>query len=425
MSYIEIIKNEICAGGLDGVPVSHLWQILQEPPVQFPMEIKEKTKEYLWTKIRGFRNFDFYVRNQEPSPYEYTDRFANLEESGKESIPAVVRKLCPVDEPGVYGSCADYKTRTCANSQIFYREISYSEAYKRWGNRLVIVAPQSLRTKFLTGSEVLNSNMNSKLYRVLELIAKSRYNGIPISGQDSILSYGECSSTVFYIRKLFSGDGYIKSQPFITHDAKKRAMRRTTLLHSFRFFRPLTYPLALFLEKLSNFLLESKSRMMLPCIVCQKFGMGRRSLMRIVKFGIQQGCLKLIHVSFGTACALISNNGDDCGEICAEMLRKETLELSNLDGSLTASNEPSGRRFVRNAAVIYLQHPFDIEKYMINAHIDHGSRPASINQSQEDTTLSLDDTIIADTDIIDEKEQFSRGSFCKFLCFSWSFTVYV
>ncbi|VUZ53638.1 unnamed protein product, partial [Hymenolepis diminuta] len=94
MSYIEIIKNEICAGGLDGVPVSHLWQILQEPPVQFPMEIKEKTKEYLWTKIRGFRNFDFYVRNQEPSPYEYTDRFANLEESGKESIPAVVRKLC-------------------------------------------------------------------------------------------------------------------------------------------------------------------------------------------------------------------------------------------------------------------------------------------------------------------------------------------
>ncbi|VDO06968.1 unnamed protein product [Rodentolepis nana] len=411
MSYIEIIINEICAGGLDGVPISHLWQILQEPPVQFPLDIKEKTKEFLWTKIKCFRSFNFYVRKEEPPPYEYKDRFADLEEIVEESHPAVARKLYPVDEPGVYGSCADYNTRTCVNSQIFSEEIPYSEVYRRWGNLLVVVAPQSLRTKFLTGSEVLNNNMNPKLYRVLELIAKSRYNGIPISGQESILSYGESSSTVFYIRKLFSSDGYIKSQPFITHDAKKRAMRRTTLLHSFRFFRPLTYPLALFLEKLSNFLLESKSRMMLPCIVCQKFEMGRRSLMRIVKFGIQQGCLKLIHVSFSTACALISNSGNDCGEICAEMLRKETLELNNLDGSIMTSNESPGRRFVRDATVIYLQHPFDVEKYMKNAHIDHGSRPASLNQPQEDTALALDDTIVPDTDIVDEKEQFSQGSF--------------
>lgn len=196
-------------------------------------------------------------------------------------------------------------------------------------------------------------------------------------------------------------------------------MRRTTLLHSFRFFRPLTYPLALFLEKLSNFLLESKAKMMLPCIIRQKFGMGRRPFTRIVKFGIQQGCLKLIRVSFGTACALISNTDGDCGEICAEMLRRESIELSNLDGSPMPPGESPGRRFVRDTSVLYLQHPFDIEKYMINAHIDRGSRPDSILQLQEGshggTSFGLDESVFPDCDVADEKEDFAGGPFCRSL----------
>ncbi|KAM7535413.1 hypothetical protein Aperf_G00000092131 [Anoplocephala perfoliata] len=435
MHFLEIIKNEICAGGLDGVPVSHLWHILQEPLVNFPISIDDNTKEFLWDKIRAFRIFDFYVRPEEPPPYEYIDRFASLEdENNQQERSALVLKLSPVDEQGVYGSCPDFKTRICVNSEISVEELPYSEAYRRWGDRLVVVAPQMLRIKFLTGLERLPNSINPKLYRILELIAKSRYNGIPISGQNSILSYGETSSALFYIRKLFTACGYIKSQPFITHDAVKRNMRRTSLLHSFRFFRPLTYPLALYLEKFSNLLLECKAKMMLPCIIQQKFGMGRRSFARIVKFGIQQGCLKLIRVSFGTACALISNTDGDCGEICAELLRKESIDLSNLDDSPMPLSETSGRHFVRDTSVLYLQHPFDIEKYMINAHIDRGSRPDSILQHQEgaqgDSSFTLDESVLPDGDV-DEKEEFTGGPFyaprvngeepfcvqvCRFLC---------
>ncbi|KAL5108734.1 hypothetical protein TcWFU_003447 [Taenia crassiceps] len=347
MHFLNIIKDEICAAGLDGIPITHLWKVLEEPLVRFPLTIDAEAKEFLWDKIRRFRNFDFYVRLKDPLPYVFFDRFENPEGNlCGDSLTMVEKKLYPVNVESVYGSCADYKTRHCVTSELSVEGFTYEKALKR-----------------------------------------SRYNGIPISGHDGILSYGESSSTVFYIRKLFSADGLIKSQPFITHDSSRKNMRRTTLLHSFRFFRPLTYPLAIVMEKISKILSETPTKMMLPFTIRQRFSMGRRSFMRIVKFGVQQGCLKVIHVPFGTACALVNGSDGDSGEICAEMLRKEAAELSILDSSHPTSSplEPAGRRYIREAAVIYLQHPFDIEKYMIEAHINRGSRPDSVAPPPEET----------------------------------------
>ncbi|VDK32664.1 unnamed protein product [Taenia asiatica] len=403
MHFLNVVKDEICAAGLDGIPITHLWKVLEEPLVHFPLTIDADAKEFLWDKIRRFKNFDFYVRAKDPPPYVFFDRFENFEESPcDDSLTRVEKKLYPVNAEDVYGSCADYKTRRCVSSELLVEDFTYDEALRRWGDRLVVVASQPLRTLFLTGSETLHSSINAKLYRILELVAKSRYNGIPISGHDGILSYGESSSTIFYIRKLFCADGLIKSQPFITHDSSRTNMRRTTLLHSFRFFRPLTYPLAIVMEKISKLLSETPTKMMLPYTIRQRFSMGRRSFMRIVKFGVQQGCLKVIHVPFGTACALINGPDGDSGEICAEMLRKEAAELSIFDSSHSASSlpEPAGRRYVREAAVIYLQHPFDLEKYMVEAHVNRGSRPDSVapppEETQTDNTIVLDESFFGD-----------------------------
>lgn len=90
MHFLGTIKDEICAGGLDGVPVSHLWHILQEPLVNFSMKIDNSTKEFLWNKIRVFRSFDFYVRPEEPPPYEYIDRFVGFEEETNQQQVACV-----------------------------------------------------------------------------------------------------------------------------------------------------------------------------------------------------------------------------------------------------------------------------------------------------------------------------------------------
>ncbi|VDM33531.1 unnamed protein product [Hydatigera taeniaeformis] len=441
MHFLNIIRDEICAAGLDGIPIAHLWKVLEEPIVNFPLTIDADAKEFLWDKIKRFKNFEFYVRTKDPPPYVFFDRFENFDDISHDTAPPVLeRKLYPVKAENVYGSCADFETRHCVSSEILAEDFTYGRAFKRWGDRLVVVASQPLRTLFLTGSETLHSSINAKLYRILELVAKSRYNGIPISGHDGILSYGESSSTVFYIRKLFSADGLIKSQPFITHDSSRKNMRRTTLLHSFRFFRPLTYPLAIVMEKISRLLSETPSKMMLPYTMRQRFNMGRRSFMRIVKFGVQQGCLKVIHVPFGTACALINGSDDDSGEVCAEMLRKEAIELSILDSSQSASSlpEPTGRRYIREAAVIYLHHPFDIEKYMIEAHINRGSRPDSVvsllGETHTENTVVLDESLFGDGEglaTVEESDVFAYAPYyapringeesfcvqiCRFLC---------
>ena len=79
MHFFNIIKDEICAAGLDGIPISHLWEVLQEPIVHFPLTIDNDTKEFLWERMRHFKKFDFYVRRTDPAPYAYFDRFENLE----------------------------------------------------------------------------------------------------------------------------------------------------------------------------------------------------------------------------------------------------------------------------------------------------------------------------------------------------------
>lgn len=81
MHFLNIIKDEICAAGLDGIPITHLWKVLEEPLVHFPLTIDADTKEFLWDKIRRFKNFDFYVRSKDPPPYVFFDRFENFEEN--------------------------------------------------------------------------------------------------------------------------------------------------------------------------------------------------------------------------------------------------------------------------------------------------------------------------------------------------------
>ncbi len=150
--------------------------------------------------------------------------------------------------------------------------------------------------------------------------------------------------------------------------------------------------------------------------------MGRRSFMRILKFGVHQGCLKVIHVPFGTACALVNRTDGDFGEISAEMLRREAAELSSLDTSQPAPMpEQLGRRYVREAAVVYLQRPFDVKEYMNEAHINRGSRPDSIGNladSTGDAYVTLDDSvqIVGDDDGIlasDDTETYACAPYCK------------
>ncbi len=84
MDFLNTVRDEICAAGLDGIPVSHLWNVLEEPLVNFPMPIDNDSKEFLWDRIRRFNCFEFYVRPQSPAPYVYFNRFESLAEDETE-----------------------------------------------------------------------------------------------------------------------------------------------------------------------------------------------------------------------------------------------------------------------------------------------------------------------------------------------------
>lgn len=148
MEFLNIVRDEICAAGLDGIPVTHLWLVLQEPQVRFPLSIDNDTKEFLWNRIKRFTCVEFFVRQDEPAPYIYFDRFQSL--TGIETeyyygsevrfiaihmsifLQTLKTSKCvyPVDDPELYGSCADFKTRKNVTSIIKTRESTFLGAYK-------------------------------------------------------------------------------------------------------------------------------------------------------------------------------------------------------------------------------------------------------------------------------------------------------
>nr|VZH97029.1 unnamed protein product [Spirometra erinaceieuropaei] len=220
------------------------------------------------------------------------------------------------------------------------------------------------------------------LYRLLEAVAKSRYNGVPISGADGLLGIGESSSTIFYFRKILRSKRIVISQPYIARDPVKQTLRRTTLLHCFRYFRALPYPLALLLEKISNELADTSTKMMLPHTIRSKFNIGRRSYLRLVKFGEQEGCLKVLSVPFNTACGLLCGTEEE-SEVTADLLQKDETAFAAASDGVDHANpsliDNHGRRYVREAAIVCLQRPFDMQTWM-----QHSNETAKLDYESGD-----------------------------------------
>ncbi|KRX19313.1 General transcription factor 3C polypeptide 1 [Trichinella nelsoni] len=190
--------DEIALEGLDGITLNSLWVRLQTRPGLY-LRVDDVVKQHLWNLIFHNKELSFYTL---PKPRETIDMHCLY----IDKLPVNIVKK---NAKNLYGSCADFNkrvdiTRTFRRTK---RYEMYDSVIAKYGDSLVVVASQDLRTTAITGpcysSELFTKDLSFALYfPVVERIARSRYFGCVTYGNYSLHKMFKIrSKDVFYTLK--------------------------------------------------------------------------------------------------------------------------------------------------------------------------------------------------------------------------------
>ncbi|XP_003379787.1 conserved hypothetical protein [Trichinella spiralis] len=212
--------DEIALEGLDGITLNSLWVRLRTRPGLY-LRVDDLVKQHLWNSIFHNKELSFYTL---PKPRETIDMHCLY----IDKLPVNIVKK---NAKNLYGSCADFNkrvdiTRTFRRTKRY--EI-YDNVIAKYGDSLVVVASQDLRTTAITGpcysSELFTKDLSFALYfPVVERIARSRYFGCVTYGNYSLHKMFKLrSKDVFYtLKRLVALKLAISVEPFLFDIAKFR-----------------------------------------------------------------------------------------------------------------------------------------------------------------------------------------------------------
>ncbi|KRZ85972.1 General transcription factor 3C polypeptide 1 [Trichinella sp. T8] len=212
--------DEIALEGLDGITLNSLWVRLRTRPGLY-LRVDDVVKQHLWNLIFHNKELSFYTL---PKPRETIDMHCLY-------IDKLPVNIVKDNAKNLYGSCADFNkrvdiTRTFRRTKRY--EI-YDNVIAKYGDLLVVVASQDLRTTAITGpcysSELFTKDLSFALYfPVVERIARSRYFGCVTYGNYSLHKVFKIrSKDVFYtLKRLFALKLAISVEPFLFDIAKFR-----------------------------------------------------------------------------------------------------------------------------------------------------------------------------------------------------------
>ncbi|XP_052781607.1 general transcription factor 3C polypeptide 1-like isoform X3 [Mya arenaria] len=237
----EAILEEIALEGLDGITVQALWLRLSERK-GFTLCLDERSRRYLWQCVLGFIHLEFFLLPKPRPDLISYNRFHYIDPETKhfletEDIPEDIYPVHLVMENGIMGSCVHYKTRTNISNTITERKPTLEEAQEKYGNRLVIVASQAVRTRVLVGAD--NSQafpFSDMMYGVLERIGRARSNGEASNGTMSLQVFKQSNKSLFYIVKKMRLLGVIRKQRLCTIKKSSNVKLCCILYHLDRFF---------------------------------------------------------------------------------------------------------------------------------------------------------------------------------------------
>ncbi|KAH8854251.1 general transcription factor 3C polypeptide 1 [Schistosoma japonicum] len=329
MHFVDLLLSEVAVAGLEGATLNQLWQNLRDSRVGFPWKIDENSKQFIWSTLLKMNNINYYVLPCCLAPQKEFSRIDCLVEMKDgtyyklpESYPPI--QFFPVNKNNHLGSSKFYDKRRDI-TDVIHNDLSFSvleNVVEKWGDTLVLVASQRERNRFLFGSPSIPPNFSASLYVTLEAIAKytklcgicsglkHKYNGLPTTHQDGLLSSGMANGTIWYMRHKLEKMGVIKSQPYLAKVGKKPVMPGL-LLHHRKYYLHFPFPPAMFMDRISQFLLNKPGNKCFGFEIRKLIGLTSKGIRRTLGFGVRHGWLDVVNTSFRDACATLLNKSED------------------------------------------------------------------------------------------------------------------
>ncbi|CAH8446838.1 unnamed protein product [Schistosoma margrebowiei] len=317
MHFIDILLSEVAVSGLEGITLDQLWNNLEDSRTGFPWKIDKYSKQFIWSTLIKMNNIKYFALPCCLTPQETFSRIDCLVETKDgtyyklpESLPRV--EFFPVGKDNQLGSSRFYDERkditdVISNDAVFR---ILENVMEKWGNTLVLVASQKERNRLLFGSPNIPRDFSAGLYVMLESIAKQKYNGLSTTHHDGLLSSSLTTGTIWYMRQKLEKMGIIKSQPYLAKVGKKPVMPGL-LLHHRKYYLHFPFPPAIFMERISQFLLSKPGNKCFGFEIRKLIGLTSKGIKRTLRFGVKHGWLDVINTSFRDACSVLLGKSED------------------------------------------------------------------------------------------------------------------
>ncbi|XP_071959763.1 general transcription factor 3C polypeptide 1-like [Antedon mediterranea] len=256
----QICMDEIALEGLDGITLESLWFRLQDRKPPFRLPIDEYSKPFVWELITSLHQVKFYELPTARPPItagdgakEFSEELATYVWFDQKAEPL---QMISDEAKGIRGCSGTYHTRQDITSEVRPENgdiLSITEAEKRYGGKLVIVASPEARLDALMGlSGDTRAEMSLTSYCTLEYIGKSRHNGRLQTELASALKID--AKGAHYVRRILTSSGIVTKQHLSYFVNTTSVMKAGRILLLSRFHNKLFNTYQFLMEKVSNYL---------------------------------------------------------------------------------------------------------------------------------------------------------------------------
>ncbi|XP_014767991.1 general transcription factor 3C polypeptide 1 [Octopus bimaculoides] len=289
--FVGDLLDEVALEGLDGTTLNTLWIRLKDRP-NFAFKIDDQSKEFIWNSLVIQDQLQFYELPTDRLPLVTINHFDYQDPSTGQWIEAAKIVDCyPIevvkDNPCVQGSCSTYSTRLNITNQIrsddYQKLCSLEEAEALWGERMVIVASQNLRSMSLFGPDRdPNMRLLDLPYCILERIGRSRYIGELTRGHNSLAVFSDSPKLMFHYFKLLIRLSLVRKQVFAMTNVVNKQVH-TRLLHLPRFYSEKKSRYMVLLERLTSYLKTKYSHQEEVAICKEDIGIDDQSFKKLCR----------------------------------------------------------------------------------------------------------------------------------------------
>nr|XP_056722226.1 general transcription factor 3C polypeptide 1 [Euleptes europaea] len=299
--------DEVALEGLEGLTPGALWERLAGRVPPFPLPLEPAARQLLWATLAAQPQLRFHLLPRPRPPLRLFDRYEEIDletgilETKRDPIP--VDDIYPVhmvvdDSSGIQGSCQYFKERLDITDQIRTKDMqaccTYTEAYDKWGEQLLIVASQALRHRALIGWE---GDPDLKLpdfsYCILERLGRARWQGE--LQRDLSVAFKVDAGKLHYHRRVLDRNRLISMQSHVIR-LPSGAQQHSILLLLTRFHIDRRSKYDILMEKLSGMLSGRPGQMEILGNIREELGLCEKTFKRLYQYMLNAGLGKIVSV---------------------------------------------------------------------------------------------------------------------------------